>query len=524
METGITFSQAFTAVSDTGTRTSTMAMPIDPRRELTFRTRIELVKKSRWLSNNLGLYKRFINGTARYAVGGGISHVPATRDTVWNELADAYFNNWASNEILCDVRGRVTFWRMQKYVLRSMIRDGDSFVLKTGAGIETLPSGRKIMVLPQLQWLESTAIANGRGFAALNDIDDEGFREGIRSSAQSKALAYKILQDTDPRRFDQGRTVTVPADAIRHVFDSERASSIRGLPWGYHGMNSALDILDLTSLEKVATKLHAAMAAAISRRNGDSGPKGFAGDLTRNVTTNAAGQKKIVAFENFAGGAGILQLDLDEKFELLTSNRPSTTFTGFIDFLVRDMAWGFGVPPEFIWSVAGLGGPNSRVILEDAKWFFEEVQDLLVDLLCRPIYTWVISRAVLRGELPECTDPEWWACHWQGPAKITIDQGHEGQLELERLASGCGTWEEFWAARGKTGKKMVYRRIDEIADAMDYAGKKKVPFEYVMSMKPGTPGAALDDHLNRQSDDQRRRADEQGASGPAKRSSSDSKE
>jgi capsid protein len=61
------------------------------------------------------------------------------------------------------------------------------------------------------------------------------------------------------------------------------------------------------------------------------------------------------------------------------------------------------------------------LILEDANWFFEEVQDLMVYLLCKPIYTWVISRAILRGELPACKDPKWWRCHWQGPAKITID-------------------------------------------------------------------------------------------------------
>lgn len=488
-----TISYAFTAASDSPTRTSTVGMPHDSRREITSRTRIELVKKSRWLNNNLGLFRRFTNGTSRYAVGSGIMHIPATSDPDWNKLAEAYFDDWASNEIMCDVRARVTFWRMQKYLCRAMVRDGDAFVLKTPTSDQVMTDGRTVPGRPQLQWLESTMVGNKQFLSSVNGFDDEGYRDGILATPQSKVIRYKILQDSNPLLFDQLNAITVPAESMRHLFDSERATSIRGLPWGYHGMNSALDILDLTSLEKVAAKLHSSMAAAIKRKGGDAG-KGFGSNLRKVESVGADGKKKIVAYDNFAGGAGIIQLDVDEEFQLFTSNRGSTTFTGFIDFLVRDMAYGLGVPPEFIWSVAGLGGPESRLILEDAKWFFEEVQDLLVDLLCRPIYTWVISRAILRGELPECKDPQWWACHWQGPAKITIDIGKEGQLELLRLQSGCGTWKEFWATRGKDGTKMVQGRIDEIAAAMEYAKQKVgpgheqgVPFDYILTMKPGTP-------------------------------------
>jgi capsid protein len=492
------WSQAFTAVNDSGTRTSTASMPIDSRREINFRTRIELVKKSRWLNNNLGLFRRFTNGTSRYAVGSGIVHIPATTDAVWNDLADKYFDNWASNEILCDVRGRVTFWRMQKYLCRAMVRDGDAFALKVGGLPVKLTSGKEVPGRPQLQWLESTVVSNRLNLGSINGIDEDGYRDGILSTDVGKAIRYKILSDSEPGLFNLANATTVPAEAMRHIFDAERATSLRGLPWGYHGMNSGLDIIDLVALEKVATKLHAAMAASIKKRSAEAG-KGFTGDLTKTPGTTADGKPKVVAYENFAGGAGILQLGLDEEFELFTSKRESVTFAGFIDFLVRDMAWGLGVPPEFIWSVAGLGGPNGRLILEDAKWFFEEVQDLLVDLLCRPIYTWVISRAILRGELPACKDENWWACHWQGPAKITIDQGRDGALELQRLAASCGTWEEFWGARGKRGMKMVRSRIDEVAEALEYASTKKgpghedgVPPEYWMQMKPGTPTSSGD--------------------------------
>jgi capsid protein len=276
-----TWSQAFTAASDSPSRTSTTGMPTDSRREITMRTRLELVKKSRWLNNNLGLFRRFTNGTSRYAVGSGIVHIPDTQDEAFNKAADKYFEDWASNEIMCDVRGRVSFWRMQKYLLRAMVRDGDSFVLKTPTKDQVMADGRTVPGRPQLQWLESTMVGNRQFLSNVNGFDDEGYRDGILATAQSKVIRYKILQDTNPLLMDQaGDPITVPAEAMRHLFDSERATSLRGLPWGYHGMNSGLDILDLTTLEKQANKLHSAMAAVIKRRSGDK-KAGFGSGLRK---------------------------------------------------------------------------------------------------------------------------------------------------------------------------------------------------------------------------------------------------
>jgi lambda family phage portal protein len=473
-------------------RTDTSGMPTDSRREITSHSRAALVKKSRWLYNNMGLIKRFVNGVARYSVGSGIAPIPVTGNEEFDEELDKYFCAWADSKDLCDVRRKLSFWRMQKHVLRATFKDGEAFALKAPLPDEELIPGVKIMGAPRIQWHEQQRV--GSVGYANSDRDQYGFIEGIKHDRYGAPLQYRFLEDQQDAFNVQQLTKQriVKADAVLHIYDPERAEQVRGLPWLYHGINSALDILDLTALEKHAAKLHAAVAAAIKRRSDAGKKKGVTGDLDQQSTAKNPGSTRVIAFENFASGAGILQMALDEEFQLLTSNRPSVVFEGFIDYLVRDIAWGFGVSPEFIWSVSGLGGPNARAILEDAKWFFEEVQDLIVNLFCQPIYMWVIARGIERGELkvPEGADP--FSVAWQGPAKITIDQGREGSLELERLRNGCGTWEEYWAARGKTGRKQVRKRIDEIADAMEYAFSKKgpgheegVPFDYIMELKKG---------------------------------------
>lgn len=485
-----TLSYAYTGANDTGTRTSTVSMPMDSRREITFRTRIELVKKSRWLANNLGIYRRFIGGTARYAVGCGIVHIPSSDDDAFNKAADTYFDDWASNEVRADVRGKINFWKMQKVMCKSVVRDGDGFSIKVGNADQTLPSGKVVPGSPQLQWIDSNVVGNLLNFASSWGVDEDGFRDGIKSNPFGKVSAYRVLQDSSPNLFDLRSSLIIPADGMRHVFDAERATSTRGIPWASHGTNSALDIMDAVTLEKQAWKLHSTLAGAIKKKSGDGGKAGFTGALFKQTTTNSDGKPKVVAYDNFAEGAAILQLGLDEEFQLYSSNRPQTAFAEFVNFLVRDMAWGLGVSPEFMWSVAGLTGPNSRLILEDANWFFEEVQDLIVNAFCRPVYTWVISRAIIRGELPEPKDPSWWRCHWQGPAKITIDEGRVGQLELAQLDAGVLTRDVFFGKRGQSGEKQMMARVDEIKDEMEYCKKQGVPYEFYRVMKPGANSAA----------------------------------
>lgn len=481
-------SGAFAGANDSNTRTSVGAQPLDTRKELTQYARHQLIRKSRWLCNNLGLVRRFVNGCARYTVGGGLSHIPATSDEEFNTEADEYFTRWADEQSFVDVRRRLNFWRMQKAVLRAMFRDGDCFAFKVPEPDTTDYFGNTVLGRPRLQWLEATRVGCLNGTSWGMERDQDGYQEGILTTPEGTPLKYRVLVDQDPTAQDLSKTLDYDADTVMHVLDDERATQLRGLPWLYHGVNSAIDILDLTSLEKHSHKLHAAMAAAIRKKSGDAGRGGFSGDLNKvRGKMKDSDQRKVTAYENFMGGAGILQLATDEEFQLFTSNRQSVTFASFIDFLVRDIAWGFGLSPEFIWAVSGLSGPNSRIILEDSKWFFEEQQDLLVSLFCKKVYTWVIGRAIARGEIKRCKDPRWWICDWLGPAKITIDQGRDGQLELDRLNNACNSWEDYWAARGKSGRQQVKKRIDELAWAMDYAKEKGVPFELVCPGKNGNP-------------------------------------
>jgi capsid protein len=490
---------------DTGARSApSSAMPIDSRHELTYTSWQKIVKNSRWLYANAGLPRRFFKATARYTVGGGICPIPDSGNVEFDKVLEDYFCNWADTPGLVDVHGQSSWWQMQKKALVRWMRDGDHFVAKVPHDDFVSSAGIRVLGLPRLQCMESHVVASANG-GGYDGKDIDGYAWGIKYVGK-RPSKYRIRVDSSADNRDLANHMDKDAGEMLWLVDLERVEEPRGVPWLHHGINSLVDIMDLTALEKHTQKLHSAVAAAIKRKI-PSATKGATGTVTTEKRTPKGGdRRRVVAFDNFLGGAGILQLQLDEEFELKSSNRESSLFTGFIDHLVRDICEGFDVTPEIFWNITTLDGPSARLALEDAQNFFESLQDLLVTKFCVPIYLWVIARGVERGELVPPAGCNPYSAHWQGPAKVTIDQGREGELELSRLRSGCGTWAEFWNKRGKSGRKMVYARIDELADAMEYAASKKgpghvdgVPFDYVMSLDKGGSGDPKDEGEARKS-------------------------
>lgn len=464
------FSAIFDSSNDTGTRTSTFSFPLDSRKEINPVERRELIKKSRSLRNNLGLARRIINGTARYSIGKGLVPSAATSDSKFNQAADAYFDRWAMST-RCDTSNRLNFYGMQRVILREMFTDGEVFAVQA----------RDRNKRCQLQLLKTERIGTGR----IPDLDST-MNDGIKTDSEDRPISYRIL--AYDRKTSLERHQDYSAEDVIHIFDPERIGQGHGLPWLYHGQNSALDILDTTALEKAAVKLHSYFAAAITTPTGKTpnGVRAKAAEATGAAGTGATDDQR--QYQNFMGGAAVPVLKKGEEIKFFTSDRPSVTFAGFIDFLVRDIALGFGVTPEFIWSVAGMGGANTRFILQDAEWFFEEIRQLLIDLFCQRVYSWVIANGIVNGELPECEDDNWHACNWQGPASLTVDRGRDGRLYMELVSGGMMSRQSWWSAQGQDGLKMRKAIIDEIAEDMAYCKEKGVPYGLYFGAKPGQPG------------------------------------
>lgn len=467
----------FPSAGNSPNRTSTAFFPLGSRHENKPADRKELVKKSRYLRKACGLIRGLYEKPVGYSIDGGLIASSDTGDADFDKAADEYFENWAMSPI--DVTGRWDFYKAQAMIAEEVHTDGEVYALK----VKAYWSDRC-----QVQFLRSHQI--GDTYMARDPLNAR-FIDGILPNALGRAMKYRVLQDSPYG--DPVANAYCDYDAVHMLHIHEpRIGGFRGLPWAYHGENSAIDILDLGSLAKVSEKLNVAFAGTLTKtgaKPGQFGPmvagSNIFGDAPTNESTStgpggtspgqATGQ---VSWETIMGGGAIPVLEEGQKLEPIDlSRKGEQTWIPTAEFFVRDIAVGYGVSYEFVWNPEALGGPSARFMLEDLVRFCRRDRRMLIAHFCQPIREWVLANGIMRGELPPCKTGRWNHCLWMSPEEVTIDKGRMGALMKQLLDAGMITLDEWWAMLNKDGRKMREKRIREISEDMATCQRLGVPYE-----------------------------------------------
>jgi capsid protein len=461
-----------------GYRSPTTNAPLVDLRDARPTQRKEAVKNSRFLRAKLGIVKALFENTSRYTLGRGLTPSSSCEDREWAKKADDVFYLVTSSKKF-DIREDLTFTAMQKVILPDVMCDGDC-----GAAPVRDGEGR-----PRLQLFPSDAIGDHYGSGpSYFDRDGAKWNDGILRTREGTPVAYRILKDPRWRfQFPKERPYfDYPSAYFYHIGRADRINANRPLPWLHHGDQSAVNILDLNALEMAAAKLNSYFAACIKTVGGQV-PEGWEDILSREdedvATQDADGNSDTKTIErtyaNLFGGAAIPVLDTNEELQFFNNARPSQTFAGFIDYLIGDIAVGFGIPKEFVWSLSGLAGPQARLVLQQADWFFADIADMLIADFCQPVWEGVIQDAMTRGILdPPAADTNWRAVQWQGPGSLTIDKGRDGKLHLDMIKSGLGRRSSWHEMTGKNGDAELRKSVEEIRKIMDMCDEMGVPHHY----------------------------------------------
>ncbi len=462
----------YDAAFDSASRSSFVAFPVVARREFTRTNRVNILKKVRALEANLGLISRMKSQVGKYAVGFGVFPFPQTKDAPWNEESRTKFMDWGNNPNVSDVAGAMTFWERQRFHAETIFAEAESFDALVSSSI----SG-----FPQLQLFDSSEI----GMPFYTPPDGQFVVDGVRVNDNNKAVSY-IVATQPPSAGIFSSTYEVreidAADMI-HVIRRKRANQLRGVSPFAPGVNSAIDQLDLRSVITASAKLHEALGLVVKKKSGDAGKKGITGQVKKLVD----GDGKVTQVdEKFIRGAIIQYLGIDEELDIVSSDRPTQNILDFLVFLIRDICLGTGLSFEIVWNLADLGGATARIALADAQWFFDSIQDTLNDRFNQRVWVWWAASMMKNGQLSRCSDPRWWNCHWQGPAKLTADEGYTAQAQIDRLYSGQDNWQDQYGRRGRAWKPALTQRIDEMAWLNEQCAKAGVDPNLIFAPKPGT--------------------------------------
>jgi capsid protein len=454
------------------TRSALINFPLTARREITPYVRSTVLRKLRELEANLGIIQRMKGQVGKYSVGFGIFPVPQTTDTEWNELARAGFMDWGNNPGVCDVAGAMTFWERQRFHAETFFAENESF----DALVSSSVSGA-----PQLQLFDNSEIGNG---LFGNPNNDPAVIDGVRVNAQNRIISYLVAtQNPMTTFFTRPEFAEIAAADMIHIVRRKRANQLRGISPFAPAINTAIDVMDLDAVINVSAKLHNAMGITVNKRSGEAGKKGITGQVRKMID----GDGKVTQVdEKFIRGAMIQYLGLDEEIKIVSSDRPTENLLNYLVYRLRHICITTGLPFEIVWDMATLGGATARIALADAQWFFDLVQDTINDRLNQRVWVWKNASDMKNGVLRECTDPRWWNCHWQGPAKLTADEGYSAQAQIDRLYSGQDNWQNQYARKGAYWKPGIIQRLDELAFLNEEAAKRNVDPNLVFAPKPGT--------------------------------------
>jgi capsid protein len=281
--------------------------------------------------------------------------------------AEAYFALWSAR---CEVTRRFSFEECQALVCRGMDIDGEYFVHKT----------RDASGEPRIQLIESHRI--GDRFGSKESVD------GVGLDPWGAPVFYRTLEDDSTHR-------DLPAAAMLHIHEPEWAGGVRSHPTIQHSINHVLDEMELLALEKHAVKDNADVSRILKTARGeldDNGDFVVGGDAAAGESSDPVTLQRIV-------GGKLVALKPDESLESFQSNRPSPTFTGFLEHLRRDSALGM-IPFEFAADSSKIGGAGVRLIVAKADRRFSFRQMILESRLIKPVWAYVIGDAIARGLLP----------------------------------------------------------------------------------------------------------------------------
>jgi capsid protein len=419
-------------------RTAFLAFPTNSRRELNTYTRKELARKRRALDANLGIFARICGKIGQHAVGKGIFPRPLTRDREWNELNRKRFEARAGNPLLYSVEETYDIWEDQRFAAETMVGDGEYFM-----ALVSKDGQRRTQRLDIFE-IESPADARpGRRLPGGGHWQD-----GVMTDGYDAPRAYGVRElPREPWGWRMGETVRpVPAAAMIHVFRQRRAHAVRDLTWFFSGINNGIDALDTLALIKGTAKLHSMLAVAVRKKKAEAGNTGIAGQLTKILGDDGAITR---VDENFWRGAAITYLGTDEGIDLINSDRPSENLLAFIEFLYREISIALGLPIEVVYNMASLGGATGRAALEDAQWLFDMVQDKIVERHSQRYYVHDTAAAIRAGDIRECADPEWWACAWRGPAKLTVDLGRSADAAVKLMKNAALSHVRYYDERAQ---------------------------------------------------------------------------
>jgi capsid protein len=431
--------------------------------------REDLLRSGRWLKANVGFIKGLIKNSAMF-IGWLTPHAQST-DIAWNKLRDKSFLARNKAKIVFDNAGKFNFRTAQTMMVERALGDGDILCVLT----ET-PSGGA-----RLAFYEAHQLANPK------DADAKVWRDGVRINKAGNHIAYGV-KDGDTVKIIEARDAFLfgKFDSVGHV---------RPHPPLAHAITNMVDVTETRGFLKLALK-NSSLMGIVEEMDGGSNPNRAIGGmdtvaLPGKPSTITTSDDTVVKTAQVFDGGQVQQTRPGSKYRILADERPHPNHVAYEEVIIRDIALGWGLPFEVVYSMYKLTGPGVRFVMAVAEKWIEQWQGELHDFVHR-YWVYDTAKEIKAGRLPQCEDPDWMQkvkCTTR--RSMTIDRGKEGKQRLDELSSGAATLAD-WCE--ETSGDDWRDHVDQVTEEHDYKVKACAAKGYTLDevFKPRQGTATID--------------------------------
>jgi len=431
----------------------------DAERDINRSQRREVLRRVRYLWENSPILAGIVESIVTYTVGAaGVYPFAASSRKAWNRKADKAFWQWARNPYL---RGRMDFPGYQRVVMRAMALDGDVLTILTSG-----PSGR-----PRLAFVEAPRCTTPASERIEKDEPD-----GIRLDAYGRPVSYTVAKSEDiavlsgatddAAAFNSENWIVYPAESVVLHFLPLRPGQYRGISMFASAVTTVQDIHDLIKFEKQSVKYQATRVDIIETVSGELDPESVLRGGTDVLTPSCEPEGYSQQYYEEIFGSEVKALRRGDKFTPYSPTRPTSTWSGFMDWLVGSVCLSVGLPPSVMAAYGRLSGSDTRRDLARAARVFRQWQSELAAQF-QQIWNYVIGWEAEQGELQGTALPDdWRRVNWQYPKPITVDYGREAQQDREDVRTGLLSLKDYYARQGidwRSAVRQLYEEAGEVS-------------------------------------------------------------
>jgi lambda family phage portal protein len=423
--------------------------------------RVELLKRSRDLAENVGLIRGLLMKFASH-VAGSITYQARTSETQINSDIEAYWNAWWDN---CDISNRHTGSTLMQVAVMSLLRDGDFlFVL-----VRDKDGNLK------LQGVEADRLGDPRrAYTSLDLIS------GVHVDPETGSpTGYDVYLRTFGNAYNF--QATVPAAQAFHLYDPLRIDQYRGISAFHTAINDCTDIYEIIASEKMSAKLASSQAGVVKRNNNN------ASDLST-LSTEINQDNQPIKLETIEPGR-ITYLEPGEEMVFPDGpNRPGGAFAEFHKILLRNICIGVGIPYSFAVDPSEMSGPTARLEMQQAGRTFRRYQKLLEDKVLKPIKNIVIADGIARGLIENHAGSKSTQGTFNFGANVSIDLGRESASAIAEFKTGLRTASDIYSERGQDFESCMRQRALEAKLVADLAKEYGIKPETISDINKPVAG------------------------------------